>query len=414
MYKMRSFFIVFAFFLSFLVFSKAEASVISPTITESKNGYTQNGVFDAKPYVAGSTATGTEILVYFDGTFAGLATVASGTNAFSYQHAASLAEGAHSVMVLARDKTSLVLSAPSFSQIVVVPIIVPVPVPAPAPTPVTTPTSTPTSSAKIIAAPTLISPKENMVTGSVKPVITGLVPSGTSVLVYVDGVYNGKVANLNHKSGTANFAYKPFLNLRQGSHSVWAVAEKNGQKSAKSNAVTFRVEAPMPAPTLFKPVVNSKTVATKPFIVGVAKNDSLVKVYIDNKLSGEVRAGQHKSGVVGFAYQPKTDLTNGNHATYTVASDSRGKVSSKSNVVKFTVGQPAPVKAKTEVKKDPKKDESVAKNDKKQEQKTEVKPEENKKKVSLNLIIFIAFLIGVIGWIIWVNKELVKEKMKNE
>lgn len=420
MHKMRNFFIIFAFFLSFFVFSKAEASVISPTITESKNGYAQNGVIHEKPYVAGFTATGTEILIYFDGTFAGLAT-ASGTNGFYYQHADSLLTGVHSVMVSARDKTSLVLSAPSFDKIIVGPI--PVPMPAPIAS----------SSVKALPVPTLVSPKTGSVISDNKPMITGLVPSGNNVLIYIDGIYNGKITGLDHKSGAANFAYKPFLNLSHGNHSVWAVTEdKNGNKSGKSAVMNFKIEAPMPAPTLFKPVVNSKTVAAKPYIVGVAKNDSLVKVYIDNKLSGEIKVGQHKTGAASFAFKPKTDLTSGNHTAYTVATDSRGKASSNSNVIKFAVAKPAAVQVKTEVKKDApakstqdqkdslkteeKKDESIAKNDKNKqdEQKTEVKPEENKKKLSLNLIIFIAFLSGVIGWIIWVNKELVKEKLKKD
>ena len=424
MHKMRNFFIIFAFFLSFFVFSKAEASVISPMITESENGYMQNEAFHTKPYISGFSATGTEVLIYIDGSFAGLVQtepVASGTDNFHYQHADYLATGTHAVMVLARDRTSLVLSAPSFSEIAVREASVPVPAPSQ------------DGIIGMLPAPTLISPGVGSMMADLKPLIMGLIPSGNNALIYIDGIYNGKLTDLDHESGTANFAYKPFLNLSYGNHSVWAVTEdKNGNKSGKSDIINFRVEPPMPAPTLFEPVVNSETVAAKPYIVGVAKNDSLVKIYIDNKLSGEVKVGQHKTGAVSFAHKPKADLTSGSHTAYTVATDSRGKASVKSNVVKFAVVKPAAVQVKTEVKKDApaksaqdkkdslkteeKTDEPIAKNDKNKqdEQKTEVKPEENKKKLSLNLIIFIAFLSGVIGWIIWVNKELVKEKLKKD
>ena len=31
-------------------------------------------------------------------------------------------------------------------------------------------------------------------------------------------------------------------------------------------------------------------------------------------------------------------------------------------------------------------------------------------KLKLNLVIFIAFLLGIIIWVFWVNKELIKER----
>ena len=400
---MRNYLIVFACFLSFLAVGKAEASVVSPTIVKAENGYAQDGVFFAKPFIAGLNATGTEVLIYLDGVFAGLAQVnygASGTDNFYYKYTEFLSEGSHAVMVVARDKTSLALSAPSYGEIVVGPL----------------------------PAPTLVSPDEKTVTASVRPLITGLVPSGTNALIYIDGVYDGKLSKLNHQSGTANFAYKPFLNLSRGNHSVWAVTEdQSGRKSGASNFLNFRIEAPMPAPTILKPAANSRTEETKPLIVGVAKNDSLVKVYVDHKISGQFKVGQDKSGVVGFSYKPAVSLTSGSHIAYTVAADSRGKESSWSNIIWFTVTQPVVAKGTDEaVKKDesvkPSQDEvvsgqrddaeSVSADSKNKAENKDIKSDEKDKEFPLNLTIFIAFLLGIIGWIVWVNKELVKEKFK--
>ena len=132
--------------------------------------------------------------------------------------------------------------------------------------------------AQTIPAPTMIEPDESVISGEVKPLIKGLIVDGTLARVYIDGVYNGKTEILAHDSGTANFAYKPFLNLAVGEHTAWAIAEdETGQKSRPSNMLKFRIEQPMPAPTIFSPVASAKTAHNRPFIVGLAKNNSLIK-----------------------------------------------------------------------------------------------------------------------------------------
>ncbi|MBU4455490.1 hypothetical protein KJ586_03195, partial [Patescibacteria group bacterium] len=93
-------------------------------------------------------------------------------------------------------------------------------------------------SAPAMPAPTMIEPDENTVTGKLKPLIKGLTINGTFVRVYIDGVYNGKTDILTHDSGTANFAYQPFLNLSEGRHAAWAVAEDEASgKSGISNVL---------------------------------------------------------------------------------------------------------------------------------------------------------------------------------
>ncbi|MDD5295135.1 MAG: hypothetical protein PHP21_04475, partial [Patescibacteria group bacterium] len=135
--------------------------------------------------------------------------------------------------------------------------------------------------------------------------------------------------------GTANFAYKPFLDLEVGLHKVWAIAEDDsGRKSGVSNILEFLVQKPMPAPTLFSPVVNSRTKYNQPFIVGLSKNDSFIKVFIDNELNGQFEVDNHSSGTANFAFKPPV-LARGNHSVYATATDNRGKESRRSNTVYF-------------------------------------------------------------------------------
>ncbi len=299
-----------------------------------------------------------------------------------------------------------------------------------------------------LPAPVIVTPNESTITGKVKPTITGLTKSGTSVYVYIDGKYNGKTEILNDDSGTANFSYRPFLNLSVGSHSIYAIAgDNNGRKSEPSPAVNFNVELPFPAPTLFAPVVNKNTTVDKPFIVGLAKNNSIIRVFIDQKLFGEFKVNNDESGTADFAYLPFVGLTSGEHLVYTTAIDERGKESIWSNIIYFNVGparQPKISAAAAEEKCEGEGDECAL--DKPEVLGTEFTPgdeapgtgsssvggiidevlkdkrdtaapggliDENRirqGKINLNLVIFLLFLLAIIGWIFWVNREIIAEK----
>jgi len=398
--------------------------------------------------VSGTAPQGLEVLVYLDGQYIGLAKSDKqdkDLDEFSLQYSGNLAAGRHSLMAVARDKTSLVLSPPSAE---VKFNIGPVP------------------------APTLIAPRDSSYVGGPKPKILGLTVSNSFVRVYIDGVYNGQTKMVSHNSGTANFTYKPFLNLELGWHNLWLVAEnKLGEKSKTSAVVNFKVERPMPAATLFRPVVNNKTVASRPFIVGLAKNNSKIKVFVDQKMAGEFTVINHKSGTANFAYKAPAGLTKGQHLVYTTATDIRGKESIISNRVVFTVRQPsiaesaqtnnqgavatieepqpvkseiavispasglvdknvitsapaAPVKAKTAITKPAAKtDQTKSDNELKQIIDEGVVTDQNKfgavneekqflGKAQLNLAIFILFILAVIAWMLWVNRALIKERQE--
>jgi hypothetical protein len=192
------------------------------------------------------------------------------------------------------------------------------------------------------STPTLVWPQDLSNSITEEPVIKGLTQNNTEVEVFIDGQLNGMANVKNGAEATASFAYTPFLPLKSGNHTVSARAINNvGQKSELSEVTTFVIEEPYPAPSLFQPVVNDKTVSTKPFIVGVAVNDSLVKVFIDGKLDGQFKVENSTSGTADFAYQPFLELDPAKeHLVYATATGSNGKESAYSNVVGFNVTAP--------------------------------------------------------------------------
>ena len=302
----------------------------------------------------------------------------------------------------------------------------------------------------LLPAPTLIAPSQKTITAETKPLVVGLTSSGSLVKIYIDGVYGGKTKILTDKSSTANFALRPSFSLSRGQHKAYAIAEDpNGKVSSVSEISLFNIELPMPAPTMLKPVVNKNTSARQPFIVGLAKNNSKIKVYIDKKFNGEFKVKNHLSGTANFAYKPVKPLSRGNHSIYTVAVDKRGKQSQQSNAVNFltrgsAIAQSAKEKSSTaakieESKKSAKTEAPVISDSSGQIEKgpdqtgvfekiknlagDDIREETtttgqglinegkfSQSKLKLSLVLFILFLVGVVAWLLWVNRELVKER----
>ncbi|MEA1963492.1 MAG: Ig-like domain-containing protein, partial [Patescibacteria group bacterium] len=309
-------------------------------------------------------------------------------------------------------------------------------------------------------APTLIEPNEDAITGKVKPVITGLTVNNTFVHVFVDGKHNGKTEILKHSSGTANFSYKPFLNLTTGWHTVWARTEDaSGRVSQTSKFLRFYIENPMPAPIVIK--VDPRAKYNQPLITGLSKNSAKIRIFINHKLNGEFLVANHESGTANFSYLPFLELKPGSHIIYATAVDTRGKESIWSNIVYYNAGARLAVDSEArkednetniidleEKIKDIEKIDEINLDkdieDKKREAKQIIdegidsesaaagsdladilssvqsdseeesglvdESHEVQSKLKLNLVIFIVFLFAVIGWVFWVNRELIKEK----
>lgn len=292
-------------------------------------------------------------------------------------------------------------------------------------------------------APTLIAPTENSILGSSQPLFIGLTKSQTSVKIFIDDILYGQTGILTHESGTANFSFKPEIKLSLGWHKAYLSAEdKDGRTGLISKVINFKIELPFPAPTMFKPVVNANTTSARPFIVGLAKNDSKIKIYLDGKLDGEFEVKNHLSGTANFAYKPAKPLSRGSHQVYALAIDQRGKVSIKSNKVTFPVRISAIAQSASEENKPAEasqesNSEAAGAIEKKAGAEMPVfekiknligtgtkqlaggwglinENEQGQGGLKLNLIIFILFLVGVIAWLLWVNRELVKERRERD
>jgi len=326
--------------------------------------------------------------------------------------------------------------------------------------------------------------------------LSGTAPANSQVLIYLDNSFIGQAgvgaAAGCYSLGTEcqfdwSFQYQPSQKLADGEHLIIAVAqdktslvlsspteEKRFVIPAESvvEIIAPQTELPMPAPTMLEPVVNQATSFNRPFIVGLAKNNSTVKIYIDGKYDGELLVNNHESGTANFAYKPSLALARGQHSVYTVALDQRGKASSHSNVIDFLTksaaiaqsaveerqeavaeikepSQPAEItsepvviseasgtvidKAATApadaelterekaIKQELKDKENAALEKVKGLIGAETEPtesdrgminegEENQGRLKLDLILFILLLLGVVVWLFWVNRELIKER----
>lgn len=189
-------------------------------------------------------------------------------------------------------------------------------------------------------APTVLTPKHGSFTSERLPRITGVTRNDTRVAVYIDGVFNGDARVANDESGVASFAYVPFLALEQGTHTVFTRAEdiSSSARSGLSKTKAFDVAFGLPAPMILKTVVNTATIETQPFIVGLAHGEYKALVYIDGAFNGETMVENARNGLGSFAYKPFLPLERGKTHTVAVkAVDRAMRQSPVSETMTFTV-----------------------------------------------------------------------------
>lgn len=344
---------------------------------------------------------------------------------------------------------------------------------------------------------------ENLTVQGIALKLSGTVPFNSDVLIYIDGTFLDQVKASGYRPGVncgldncLEWRYDSGKKIPAGNHKLMAISQDQtslvlsapgpemmfylSSEEAESEVMpdtevqTKNKILPFPAPTVFKPVVTQETFLSRPVIVGLAKNNSKIRVYIDQKYSGEVKARNHNNGTANFAFKPRTDLTRGEHSVYAFAIDKNGKASVKSNTVVFiaqnsAIGESALEERKSAVAKikeavdenkitgivispesgqvDGRLKDQPAKILSPEERQKAIKQElidrekaalekvrdavnpvmdnssgkglinegrENQGKLKLNIILFIVFLLAVVGWLIWVNWELVKERRSRE
>jgi len=424
MFRIRYFVISLVFFI-FSWAGIADASEIeAPTIN-----YEKNVIYNLEEItVTGTTSLANNILIYLDGTYVDLLESKEKVGSFIYTytfHTEEIKSGLHELTFVSQDKTSLVLSPPKIWEFSLVDEV-------------------PTSS---VPAPTLFLENDVYVTEDSEIELLGLSKSSTRVQLYLNGkiIYFSEL--LVHESGTANFHY--ILNdLLKGVHELSVLAVDSLGNQSIANKINIFVEAPMPAPTLLSLENN--------VLKGLAKNDSTIQIIVDRNVVNEFKVNNHESGTTGFVVNIDNEIYS---SVYAIAFDKRGKKSRLSNSpavvlpeeynLKPSISEEAVSEIQDNIEIEPNEKEIVPSETLEEtkdveiidpdEDTTQVEDKEDKDKeianlfedlkkeaskesgsvdetkmqqgrLQLNLLIFILFLFGVIAWIFWVNRELIKER----
>jgi hypothetical protein len=265
--------------------------------------------------------------------------------------------------------------------------------------------------------------------------VNGLVKPFNLVLIYLNGKYIG-LANISEGNNNFSlFSYlSPIINsaenmtitaMAQDKQSrllsspaetnVYAIIEKNffiprkPAEKIKQNTATI-----IPAPLLVSP--KQKTCEEKPVIAGFTKNQSIIKIFINNIFYGKVLTKNSSSSDAFFEYTPSIKLERGQYQAYAVAEDKNGNISQKSNIINFCVLCPQIIASSTAQILDKKA--SIIKPEAMEKASLttayQKASQKNKTNSKINIILFVAFLLMVIVWMVLVNKELINENVENK
>jgi hypothetical protein len=180
----------------------------------------------------------------------------------------------------------------------------------------------------VVPIPTLVDPQEDIIKIDQDFYLTGLTWNDTKIYIYVDNVYQGEAVVVNdEESDTANFYYLIENNsLLEGQHEwkVIAWTKSMHKRSYVSTENNFTIEAYFTAPQLDRITTD---IDNNNWLVGVAENNSIVSIYVDNIYQGEVRTDGNFNYKLG-------NLSSGLHTVYAIARDAHtGKTSKRSNLL---------------------------------------------------------------------------------
>lgn len=191
-------------------------------------------------------------------------------------------------------------------------------------------------------APTLLKINNHQSYSFADPVISGVVPKGSRVLVYVDGVFFGNAVIQENKSDVNSF-YLQLFSLSEGEHRAYLISENIKDLSRSINSAEFKFQvAAVPAPTLIEPDEETITGKVKPIIKGLTKSGTFVHLYIDGVYNGRSQLVKNDSGTADFSYRPFHNLSIGEHKMWAVAETASGKKSKVSAVTEFSIENQMP------------------------------------------------------------------------
>ncbi|MFH1712622.1 MAG: hypothetical protein ABH896_00330 [Candidatus Jacksonbacteria bacterium] len=183
--------------------------------------------------------------------------------------------------------------------------------------------------------PALLLPDQLILT---KPLsyVEGVAHNDSFINIFIDGISVENFSLGSHSSFAVGFKHTLSHPITSGEHTIYIQAkDQTGRVSLPTAIKTFKI-IDFPAPSLIAPASNLKTVNTNPVIEGFAFNDSLVKIFIDGIIDGEIKVQNHPSQTAHFLYTIKNPLTIGQFHNITAkAEDPRGRISQNSNNIQI-------------------------------------------------------------------------------
>ncbi len=302
-------------------------------------------------------------------------------------------------------------------------------------------------------SPPVVSDLNSSLKNFSEPFISGFTEKNTNVLVYIDGNYWAD-ATIVDSNNRANFYF--FLNKlpKEGKHSFFLIArDLNGVMSSPTNEFDFYISHRLDTPLLIKSEFMPSVL-----VVGESENENFIDVVLDDKIDSTIFIEKNEENI--FKFENNT-LSQGNHSIYFLARDAVGRISLASQKLEFIL----PKKQQAQIKIPPEEQSSgkttIEKNteglniplistfgeseavivegvdninlspglsdeqkiiddilsdlDNNVDDQTGALNEsgDSQSDLRLNIFIFLGFLVAVILWIIWVNREL-KENEKEE
>ena len=167
--------------------------------------------------------------------------------------------------------------------------------------------------------------------------IKGISLGFTENFVLLDGQLLGQTINEIGGQGWQDWEISLPQDLMFGKHKLEIFTQTLNGKVSKSSFLEFYCKPKFPTPTIYTPVLNNQTNWQQPWIVGLTLNDSIVEIYIDEKLNGTIRAINHESGVTDFKYLPIQKLLPGFHTVRIKAKSLQGLESDFSKEIIFEI-----------------------------------------------------------------------------
>ena len=260
-----------------------------------------------RPVFTGNAEAGSTVTVFIDGVASGTASVDAGGR-WTYQPGAALADGQHSVSMVATDLAGNA-GAPSATLGFKV-----------------GPPAAPGNVALAPGADTGASATDG-ITRENRPPLTGLAEAGSGITVYVDGVAVGTTT----ADAAGVWQLTPVSSLADGAHTVQVVAANADGASAPSAALTLTIDTAAPSAPGVPAIAGGRP--GLPLLSGSAEAGSTVIVHVDGVAVGSATADAGGA----WTYQLTASLADGAHAAQVLAIDIAGNRGALSGSLAFDV-----------------------------------------------------------------------------